>query len=53
MAIVDPFKSTGIIDPFVSKSTNIIDPFAQPQEPPGFLDTIRFNSAEGLRSLEI
>ena len=51
MAIVDPFKSTGIVDPFVSKDTGIIDPFAQPQEAPGFLDTIRFNSVEGLLDL--
>ena len=51
MALVDPFKSTGIVDPFVSKDTGIIDPFAQPQEEPGFLDTIRFNSVEGLLDL--
>ena len=51
MAIVDPFKSTGIIDPFVSKDTGIIDPFAQPQEAPGFLDTIRFDSLQGLLDL--
>ena len=51
MALVDPFKSTGIVDPFVSKDTSIIDPFAQPQEAPGFLDTIRFNSVEGLLDL--